>query len=664
MRHVGQSGPGSPKKSASKVNNQAPKPFVVGTASSGRGISSVNPPRPKNTVPNRWQNNNSNFTPAKGLSKPERSPSPKVSKDLADIMPKLNEAHVQMFTSKEAAINPSLHQAKKKAPTPVATQVTPVTKETDTSVKSMANRFQPNQTKNNAKSPPAFPKKQSYPQPKPLIEPVKKTVPASVQAEKKPTPMVSPPKPTTPAVVARVNATNSASTKWSPPSVAAAPPPAAVQNTAANKPKPASNKPPKAWQRAGPPLSQEKSTSPSTPPTAVVAPMQPKPTSPPVKKATQPHSPDVGRSRAVSSPVIPPKSRSDIVVSYQRSSEDVVLPEMVSNKAEKQSTPQQQRKPRANSEITKKPKATTNIKPAKVGHDFQPHELKEWVNWCDACGSVILSLFGKCVTCTKCKMVCHGKCALTVSLTCEADQQQARSLTLNETSALSLYKTIVQETTDESTLKEYNTIQRVISIEEIQQKIEEFNLTVKGSQQMTLQEDGETFRGFIRVTMNLTRPVSVMDAAKTSRKNPKKSSFYIDKGAVKALHLTSDTTAAQVVQALLTKYNISDNPMKFALFEKQFREEGHVILRKMLPKERPLFLRLLWGNGSSEKKGFILQENESRDIHWESFSVGELQMFIKILDKEENDYITEIKCKYKNRSQDIRQAIDHQNKKG
>ena len=46
-------------------------------------------------------------------------------------------------------------------------------------------------------------------------------------------------------------------------------------------------------------------------------------------------------------------------------------------------------------------------------------------------------------------------------------------------------------------------------------------------------------------------------------------------GAMKALHLTSDTTAEQVVQALLNKYSIADNPMKFALFEKQNREEGH-----------------------------------------------------------------------------------------
>ena len=48
---------------------------------------------------------------------------------------------------------------------------------------------------------------------------------------------------------------------------------------------------------------------------------------------------------------------------------------------------------------------------------------------------------------------------------------------------------------------------------------------------------------------------------------------------------------------------------------------------------------------------------------WESFSIGELHMFIKILDKEENDYIADIKRKYKQRVQDIKRAIEYQAKK-
>ena len=37
--------------------------------------------------------------------------------------------------------------------------------------------------------------------------------------------------------------------------------------------------------------------------------------------------------------------------------------------------------------------------------------------------------------------------------------------------------------------------------------------------------------------------------------------------------------------------------------------------------------------------------------------MGELQMFIKILEKEENDYIQEIKKKYKYTEEDIKKVI-------
>ena len=63
---------------------------------------------------------------------------------------------------------------------------------------------------------------------------------------------------------------------------------------------------------------------------------------------------------------------------------------------------------------------------------------------------VLSSIFGESTILeivAECKMVCHGKCALSVSITCEADQQ-LRSHTLTD-SALSFYKTIVQETKDE-----------------------------------------------------------------------------------------------------------------------------------------------------------------------------------------------------------------------
>ena len=44
---------------------------------------------------------------------------------------------------------------------------------------------------------------------------------------------------------------------------------------------------------------------------------------------------------------------------------------------------------------------------------------------------------------------------------------------------------------------------------------------------------------------------------------------------MKALHLTSNITAERVVEALLQKFRIVDNPHKFALYEKSVKEQGH-----------------------------------------------------------------------------------------
>ena len=37
-------------------------------------------------------------------------------------------------------------------------------------------------------------------------------------------------------------------------------------------------------------------------------------------------------------------------------------------------------------------------------------------------------------------------------------------------------------------------------------------------------------------------------------------------------------------------------------------------------------------------------------------------MFIKILDKEENDYVNDIKRKYEDKAHDIKEAMDYQNR--
>ena len=97
----------------------------------------------------------------------------------------------------------------------------------------------------------------------------------------------------------------------------------------------------------------------------------------------------------------------------------------------------------------------------------------------------------------------------------------------------------------------------------------------------------------------------------------------------------SDTSTQQVIELLLSKFKITDNPKKFALYEKIEDEKGvtsytHIVLnfvegfewflvffsvmRKMCPDEQPLPLCLSWGSQGLESHKFVLHENDSGDV--------------------------------------------------
>lgn len=51
----------------------------------------------------------------------------------------------------------------------------------------------------------------------------------------------------------------------------------------------------------------------------------------------------------------------------------------------------------------------------------------------------------------------------------------------------------------------------------------------------------------------------------------RRTSFYLPKDAVKHLHVLSRTRAREVIEALLRKFMVVDDPRKFALFERTER---------------------------------------------------------------------------------------------
>lgn len=195
-------------------------------------------------------------------------------------------------------------------------------------------------------------------------------------------------------------------------------------------------------------------------------------------------------------------------------------------------------------------------------------------------------------------------------------------------------------------------------------RIQSYNLQEPGLD-MVLQEDGSV-RGFVRVRMNLMRPINVVAGTRppsiynilkdedSDRKTL--TSFYLPRDTIKALHITSEYSVRELIVALLKKFKVADNPRKFALYESQVDEStGEVKLRKLQDTDKPLWLALDW---NSRTRQFVLQENDNSDIEWEDFAVPELQNFLKILDLEEEEYLTQLKLKYDLVRSKIQEAMD------
>lgn len=108
-------------------------------------------------------------------------------------------------------------------------------------------------------------------------------------------------------------------------------------------------------------------------------------------------------------------------------------------------------------------------------------------------------------------------------------------------------------------------------------------------------EDG-TYTGFIKVHLRLRRPVmvpagirppSIYDAIKEvdlAATTDKRTSFYLPLDAIKQLHICSTTTVSEVIQGLLKKFMVVDNPQKFALF-KRIRKDGQG-MRELAPTQK------------------------------------------------------------------------------
>uniref|UniRef100_A0A8C2KAD0 Ras association domain family member 1 n=1 Tax=Cyprinus carpio TaxID=7962 RepID=A0A8C2KAD0_CYPCA len=277
------------------------------------------------------------------------------------------------------------------------------------------------------------------------------------------------------------------------------------------------------------------------------------------------------------------------------------------------------------------------------GHDFQPCSQTQ-LSWCDLCGEFIWGLYRQSLRCTHCNYTCHFRCQpfiqLDCSLNCDAVSEQ-----------LNCCEDTIETDTNVVKRKYYLCLKYVIN-----------------SNLYAINRDG-SYTGFIKVQFKLARPVSLPPPQITSSSSGRDggcwehkalkrgTSFYLPRDTVKHLHISSSTRAKEVIQALLKKFTVVDNPAKFSLFERSERQ-NQVYLRKLADDERPLFLRLC--AGPNEKVlSLVLKENETGEVNWDAFSFPELQNFLRILQREEEDHVRQIVRRFALARDKMKEALEN-----
>ncbi|XP_055439722.1 ras association domain-containing protein 5-like [Bubalus kerabau] len=257
-----------------------------------------------------------------------------------------------------------------------------------------------------------------------------------------------------------------------------------------------------------------------------------------------------------------------------------------------------------------------------------------------------------------CKFTCHPECRSLIQLDCTQQDGASRDRPSPEST--------LAVTFSQNDCKPPEEPQRPPTLQEIKQKIESYNAREKNCLGMKLSEDG-SYTGFIKVHLKLRRPVtvpagirpqSIYDAIKDvnpAAATDKRTSFYLPLDAVKQLHISSSTTVSEVIQGLLKKFMVVDNPQKFALF-KRIHKDGQVLFQKLSIADCPLYLRLLAGP-DTDVLSFVLKENETGEVEWDAFSIPELQNFLTILEKEEQDKVQQVQKKYNKFRQKLEEAL-------
>uniref|UniRef100_A0A0N5A4B0 Phorbol-ester/DAG-type domain-containing protein n=1 Tax=Parastrongyloides trichosuri TaxID=131310 RepID=A0A0N5A4B0_PARTI len=270
------------------------------------------------------------------------------------------------------------------------------------------------------------------------------------------------------------------------------------------------------------------------------------------------------------------------------------------------------------------------------GHNFVSVKLFN-PTWCDKCGDFIWELLLKqAVQCKNCQFTCHAKCSNLITLNCPSINKSALEEDGIEEETV-FWSMPASDTITLEGLKNSDLIEFDKSIEGTLKNniLEEIKIDINPIIEKTIIEENVK----IKLYFNFKRPINVVEKADETIQLGTGSpailtgtitSIYVPKNTPKRLSIKANIKASRFILLLLSKLKIADNPKKFALYIKY--DDGK--MTKIEDEQRPGEIK----TKMDEKKinvDFVLQENDTGGIVWESFELPELENFLKILDLQE-----------------------------
>ncbi|CEF70946.1 Ras-association domain and Protein kinase C-like, phorbol ester/diacylglycerol binding domain and SARAH domain-containing protein [Strongyloides ratti] len=272
------------------------------------------------------------------------------------------------------------------------------------------------------------------------------------------------------------------------------------------------------------------------------------------------------------------------------------------------------------------------------GHEFHPIKLFN-PTWCDKCGDFIWELLLKqTVQCKYCQFTCHLKCSNLITLNCPNNnnlnnelnrlEEETAFWSMPSSNTISIDGYTNGDLIDFSDCTEENIKDKIIK------EIVNEPVTIKNEIVIPNEEKVN-----IQVIFNFRRPINIIERTNETIQLGTGSptlltgtitSIYVPKNTPKNVSIKANVKISRFILLLLSKLKIADNPKKFAFYIKY--ENGKMI---KIDDEDNIgdVKRKIDKDGKSVD--FVLQENDTGGIIWESFELPELENFLKILDLQE-----------------------------